>query len=203
MNIGDVNNFLGDMDIELMDQVLKGSFEDCERVLEIGCGQGRNLIYFMKEGFTVYGIDNDNSAIDLCNYISNELNASENAKFSKQNASSLSFNDAFFDAVICSRVLHFADSLEQFKANWAEQHRVLRQRGMLFLTMDSNIGLDIACEAIGNWKWKLPDESVRFLLTPELLAELDIERDYEWLEPLKTVNFNSRHGQAVIVLQKK
>ncbi len=203
MNIGEINNFLGDMDIELLDQVLKGSFEDCEKILEIGCGQGRNLIYFMKEGFNVFGVDRDRSSIDLCNYISNELNVSESTNFSKQDASKLSFDDSSFDAVINSRMLHFANSHEEFSTIWSEQYRVLKNRGLLFFTMDTNIGQNLELEKIEDWKWKLPDGTVRFLLTSDLLNELRIEDQFDWLETLKVVNFNNQHCYAVLVLQKK
>ena len=48
MKLGEINNFVGDIDLELLDQLLKGRFNDRHFILEIGCGQGRNVIPFFK-----------------------------------------------------------------------------------------------------------------------------------------------------------
>ena len=47
MKLDDINNFIGDIDLELLDQLLKGRFNDRHRTLEIGCGQGSNIIPFL------------------------------------------------------------------------------------------------------------------------------------------------------------
>lgn len=53
MNIAALNKLLGNIDIYLLDQILKGRFTKEMRILDAGCGEGRNLIYFLHEGFQV------------------------------------------------------------------------------------------------------------------------------------------------------
>src|ERR671912_1020975 len=53
----------GEIDIYLFDQLLKGRFDGRRRVLDAGCGDGRNLIWFLRAGFTCFGVDRDRSAV--------------------------------------------------------------------------------------------------------------------------------------------
>ena len=64
MTVKNLNSKLGNIDIYLLDQILKGRFNKGMKILDAGCGEGRNLIYFMREGFTVYGIDENHLAIN-------------------------------------------------------------------------------------------------------------------------------------------
>ena len=50
---------LGEIDIYLFDQLLKGRFDGRRRMLDAGCGHGRNLVYFFRGGFekSLGGID--------------------------------------------------------------------------------------------------------------------------------------------------
>jgi 2-polyprenyl-3-methyl-5-hydroxy-6-metoxy-1,4-benzoquinol methylase len=54
----------GQIDIYLFDQLLKGRIVPGMRILDAGCGHGRNLVYFLREGYEVYGADADPRAID-------------------------------------------------------------------------------------------------------------------------------------------
>jgi len=47
----------GNIDIYLFDQLLKGTYDHCEKILDAGCGEGRNLVYFLRNGFEVFGVD--------------------------------------------------------------------------------------------------------------------------------------------------
>jgi tellurite methyltransferase len=53
----------GAIDIYLFDQLLKGSFDERRRVLDAGCGSGRNLPYFLQRGFDFFAIDSDPAAV--------------------------------------------------------------------------------------------------------------------------------------------
>ncbi|MDH3217131.1 MAG: methyltransferase domain-containing protein [Candidatus Krumholzibacteria bacterium] len=54
-----IRDWFGEIDIYLFDQILKGRFDKSRRELDVGCGDGRNLIYFMRSGFDVFAIDQD------------------------------------------------------------------------------------------------------------------------------------------------
>src|SRR6476646_6383598 len=59
----DLRAAFGDIDIYLFDQILRGRFDGRQRILDAGCGAGRNLHYFAARGFDVYGIDEDPAAV--------------------------------------------------------------------------------------------------------------------------------------------
>ena len=54
----------GEIDIYLFDQLLKGRISPGMRILDAGCGSGRNLVYFLREGYEVYASDSDPAAVD-------------------------------------------------------------------------------------------------------------------------------------------
>jgi len=55
----DLQEQFGQIDIYLFDQLLRGRIGRGMRVLDAGCGSGRNLVYFLREGYEVFGVDTD------------------------------------------------------------------------------------------------------------------------------------------------
>src|SRR5688572_28639384 len=53
----DLQEWFGGIDIYLFDQLLKGRIVPGMRVLDAGCGAGRNLVYFLRSGYEVFGVD--------------------------------------------------------------------------------------------------------------------------------------------------
>ena len=60
----EVRSWFGEIDIYLFDQIIKGRFDHRRRVLDAGCGDGRNLVYFLRRGFTCFGVDQDPAAVE-------------------------------------------------------------------------------------------------------------------------------------------
>lgn len=58
-----LNQWFGGIDIYLFDQLLKGRFVPRMRVLDAGCGSGRNLVYFLRSGYEVFGVDESEEAV--------------------------------------------------------------------------------------------------------------------------------------------
>ena len=109
-----LNNF-GDIDIYLFDQLLKDRFKHCKTILDVGCGNGRNLVYFLQNNFEVFGIDQNPASIEEVRKISLQLapgNSLEN--FSVAHVEAMPFRDAAFDIVVCNAVLHFAKDENHF-----------------------------------------------------------------------------------------
>ena len=73
MKLSDVNNFFGDMDLILMDYILKGLIPESGKVLDIGCGEGRNGIYFISHGYEYHGWDKEASSIRLIEYLAKSI----------------------------------------------------------------------------------------------------------------------------------
>lgn len=191
------------MDLELMDLILKGHLDRRVPILDLGCGEGRNTLFFFQNQSDIYAIDRESSSVKLTQYIAKQLGYKNPQKVQQGEASDLPYADSFFATVLCSRVFHFATSEEHFIDMWSEQVRVLRSGGLLYFTMDSNIGAESLSTPINNSKWSFPDGSIRFLLTRPLLEKLNIDNQFKWLEPMKTINYHDEHVQSVLVLEKR
>ena len=60
---GHLTSVFGEIDIYVFDQLLKGRFDSASRVLDAGCGEGRNLHYLLTTGRECFGIDRHAGAI--------------------------------------------------------------------------------------------------------------------------------------------
>jgi len=148
----------GNIDIYLFDQLLKGTYDHCKKVLDAGCGGGRNLVYFLRNGHEVYGIDPNPNAISAVKQLSQTLSpTNDNENFAVASAENLPFADNYFDLVISSAVLHFASSPYHFDAMIHSMWRVLKPGGYLFARLASDIGIETLVHSTGNGRYLLPD----------------------------------------------
>lgn len=179
----------GNIDIYLFDQLLKGRFDNCHKIIDIGCGGGRNLHYFFQKGFEVHGIDPDTGAIAHVKQLSTEL-APENplSNFSVTTAEELTYPDNTFDLAICSAILHFAKDHAHFDAMLRSIWRVIKPGGYLFARLASDIGIEDLVVLVGDGVLRLPDGSTRYLVNQEMLLRYTTELGAELFEPIKTTN---------------
>jgi SAM-dependent methyltransferase len=197
------HELFGDIDIYLFDQILKGRFDRNMKILDAGCGGGRNLIYFLREGFQVFAIDQNPRAIEQIRRFAKTLNPNlppENLQLSS--VEKMPFQDEQFDAVISSAVLHFADSREHFTEMLNEMWRVLKPKGIFFARLASSIGIENLIKPTGDGRYLLPDGSERFLADEEMLTSATKDFGGIWLEPLKTTNVQNLRCMTTWVLLK-
>src|SRR6266850_5035554 len=110
-----LQEWFGGIDIYLFDQLLKGRIVPGMKVLDAGCGAGRNLVYLLRSGFAVYGIDESNEAVAGTRQLAAELAPYLPVdNFRVEPVERMSWADASFDVVLSSAVLHFARSEEQW-----------------------------------------------------------------------------------------
>jgi SAM-dependent methyltransferase len=194
----------GDIDIYLFDQILKNQFSSQMSILDAGCGAGRNLIYFLRSGCKIFGVDRNPEAIryvrELAQSLAPELSA-ENFQISK--VEEMPFPDESFDAVISSAVLHFARSEQHFNGMLAEMWRVLKPEGLLFVRLASSIGIEDKIKLIEGRRYDLPDGSERFLVDEELLLSATSRLGGILSEPLKTTNVQNLRCMTTWVLRKE
>jgi SAM-dependent methyltransferase len=200
----DLQDWFGSIDIYLFDQLLKGRFVPGMRVLDAGCGGGRNLNYFLKSGFDVCGIDQSTEAIAQVGALATSLapNLSRD-NFRVEPVESMSFADAGFDVVISSAVLHFARDEEQWQQMVREMWRVLKPGGILFARLASTIGIEDEVEHLEGRRHHLPDGSVRFLVDEQMLLTTTAALGGEWLEPLKTVVVQHQRSMSNWIVRKR
>jgi tellurite methyltransferase len=192
----------GNIDIYLFDQLLKGRYDNSKKVLDVGCGGGRNLFYFLVNGFEVFGIDPDPRAIEEVKELSGAI-APNNSRdhFLVCSAENLSFEDASFDLIICSAVLHFAKSEQHFDNMLRAMFRVLKPGGYFFARLASDIGIEKLVKPIGHGRYILPDGSERFLVNEQKLLKYTLELGV-LCEPIKTTNVQNMRCMTTWCMQK-
>lgn len=187
-------------DIYLIDQVLKGRYNAGGTLLDAGCGGGRNLSWFVVQpNFDIYAIDSEQEVIDHLVQVYPSLKQDQVKCAPVQ---SLPFPDTFFDHIICSTVLHFARSKEDFLQMFSELNRVLKTQGSLFIRIASDIGIENGILPLGDGRFSLPDGSDRFLLTKPLIEELLNTFPMTLAEPVKTTNVQDIRCMTTLVMVK-
>jgi tellurite methyltransferase len=193
----------GEIDIYLFDQLLRGRFKPGMRIFDAGCGFGRNLVYFLKEGFEVFGADSDREAVDRVRRLVTTLAHTVPANnFRLESVEDMSFPNAFADVVISSAVLHFARDDEHFRAMLRGTWRVLRPGGLLFCRLASSIGMENGLVPISNRRFLLPDGSERYLVDAQLLADLAKDLGGHLADPLKTTVVQGQRCMTTWVVWK-
>lgn len=196
--------WLGDVDVYLFDQLLKGRLAPGMRVLDAGCGRGRNLVYLLRAGFLVSAVDRSAAAVEEVRRLAAELAPALPADgFRAEPVERTSFADASFDAVLSSAVLHFARDREHFDAMLAEMWRVLRPGGLFFARLATDIGIEERVRPLGGRRFLLPDGTERFLADEAMLAEAAARLGGEPVEPLRTVNVGGLRCMSTWCLRRR
>lgn len=199
----ELRSLFGEIDIYLFDQLLKGRFDDRRRVLDAGCGEGRNLTYFLSRGFVCFGIDREQTAIESARSLAAALSSglpSEN--FQVGELERLPWNGGSMDAVICSAVLHFARDEEHFGLAVEEMWRVLAPGGLFFARLASSIGLESLIPRCRG-PVRLPDGSDQFVVDEQLLLDWTERLGAEMLDPIKTTNVQHQRCMTTWCLLKR
>lgn len=198
-----IRETFGDIDIYLFDQILKERFAENSSILDAGCGGGRNLVYFLQNGYKVFAVDNNPEAVEYVRALANNLAPDlPPQNFQISPVENMLFADASFDYVISNAVLHFADDEQHFLAMISEMWRVLKTDGLFFARLASSIGIEDKIEAVGGGRYFLPDGSERFLVDENTLISQTNRLGAEWLEPLKTTNVQNLRCMTTWVLRK-
>ncbi len=201
--MGDLDLQFGQIDIYLFDQLLRGRLQPGMRVLDAGCGSGRNLDYLLRSGYEVFGADSDVEAIEAVRVLAATLAPQlPGANFRAEAVEEMSFPDAFADVVLSSAVLHFARDDRHFEAMVTEMWRVLRPGGLLFCRLASAIGMETRVRQTVGRRFLLPDGSERYLVDEALLIELTRRLGGAFLDPLKTTIVQNQRCMTTWVVRK-
>lgn len=199
MRTASVPEQFGQIDIYLFDQLLKGRIAPGMRILDAGCGGGRNIFYFVQQGYEVFGADIDPAAVAYVRRMAAGLPA-EN--FRAEPVQAMSFADGFADVVILSAVLHFAADDAEFAAMLEGTWRMLKPGGLFFCRLGSTIGMETRVEPLGGRRYRLPDGTERYLVDEALLASFEAALGAESADPLKTTVVQDLRAMTTWVLWK-
>ena len=193
----------GQIDIYLFDQLLRGRIAPGMRVLDAGCGSGRNLVYLLREGYEVFGADSDPQAVEGIRRLAASLAPALPAdNFRLETMEEMSFPTAFADVVISSAVLHFARDDDQFQAMVRGAWRVLKPGGLLFCRLASSIGMEQRVKRMEGRRFLLPDGTERYLVDEALLCNLTAELGGRLADPLKTTVVQNQRCMTTWVVRK-
>ncbi len=203
---------LGGVDIYLLDQLLRGRIRPGMSVFEVGCGGGRNLACFLREGYEVFGVDRDAAAIEsirrLARGLAPELPASN---FRSEAIESTTFSGSLADLVISCAVLHFARTDHEFQTALDASWRILKPGGVFFCRLASTIGmesrfprLEAGLEGgLEGRRFALPDGSERYLVDEALLLDLTKDLGGELMDPIKTTVVQDQRCMTTWVMRKR
>lgn len=199
----DVPSLFGPIDIYLFDQLLRGRIVHGMTVLDAGCGGGRNLVFFLREGYEVYAVDADPGAIRAVRALADQLAPGlPEERLRAEPIESSTFPDSVADVVLSSAVLHFARDEAHFRAMLHGTWRLLKPRGLFFCRLASSIGMEDRVTPLGGRRFRLPDGSERYLVDEPYLLELTAELGGTLLDPLKTTVVQDQRCMTTWVLRK-
>lgn len=197
-----IQNQFGQIDIYIFDQILRGNIAPGMRVLDAGCGYGRNLVHLLRSGCEVLALDQDPEGVEHVRKLSASLQTDLPAEnFQVGPIDQMPFPDNFADVVLCNSVLHFARDDQHFLEMLTELWRVVKPGGMLFCRLGSRIGMDFK-RLRGNI-FLIPDGSRWFLVDQEMLLGLTKELNAVLVDPLKTTIVQDHRCMTTWVLRKR
>ncbi|MDQ2833519.1 MAG: class I SAM-dependent methyltransferase [Acidobacteriota bacterium] len=197
-----VQEQFGQIDIYVFDQILRGNIGPGMRILDAGCGYGRNLVHLLREGCEVFAVDGNPEGVNHVRALAAELAPHlppEN--FRTGPIEQMNFPDGFADVVICNSVLHFASDEQHFLAMLQEIWRVLRRGGLFFCRLGSRIGMDF--ERLSGNIFRINDGSEWYLVDEALLLELTQQLNAVMVDPLKTTIVQDYRCMTTWVLRKR
>ncbi len=192
----------GQIDIYVFDQILRGNIASGMRVLDAGCGYGRNLVYLLREGCEVFALDADAGGVEHVRALAAELQTGLPAEnFVTGAIETMPFTNDFADVVICNSVLHFARDEQHFLAMLTELWRVLRPGGLLFCRLGSRIGMEF--ERVRGQVFRIGDGSEWFLVDEAALLDMTRQMDGVLVDPLKTTVVQDYRCMTTWVVRKR
>ena len=196
----------GQIDIYLFDQILRGNITPGMRVVDAGCGGGRNMQYLLRAGCEVFGVDVSAGAVAEVRKMAAELAPRLPAEnFQVAGVEEMPFADKFADVVVCHSVLHFAQDEAQLDAMVRGLWRVLRPGGMMFCRLASTIGAvqGMAFEPVGGRRFRMSHGAEWLLVDEAMLMELTRRLDGQLVDPLKTTVVQGQRCMTTWVVKKK
>lgn len=104
-----------------------------KKILDIGCGPGRNAIYLAKQGYILTAIDYSKFSLEILQKKAGNLPI----KVMLESVQNLPFEDNSFDAIICRHVLSYINQNNIDKV-MKEMHRVTKKNGIVYIKVLSS-----------------------------------------------------------------
>jgi len=150
-------------------KIFMDSIESKSKVLELGCGNGKNMLY--RNDLDIFGIDISIEQINICK---NKL-----LKVEEGNITKLNFEDNSFDNMICIATYHHLDNDIDRQKCLKEMYRCLKNEGKILITVwameqqeDSTFHFTKTDELV---PWKSKDDGNTYLRYYHIYRKGDLE----------------------------
>jgi SAM-dependent methyltransferase len=194
----------GQIDIYVFDQILRRRIAPGMRVLDAGCGGGRNLVYLLRQGYPVMALDQDPQAVAAVRHLASQLAPSLEAEnFRVESIEASSFDDGCADVVLCNAVLHFSRGRAHFAAQLDGLWRLLAPGGLFFARLGSRITLEDRVHALGDGRYREPGGGERYLVDTQELLDHGERLGGQLLDPIKTTHVQGLRCMTTWVLRKE
>jgi len=152
------------------------------KIIDIGCGNCRNLLEFAKKGFDCYGVDFSSEMLKQAAIFAKKNNFKVKLNLSK--AQKLPFKDNSFDYALSIAVLHHLNKNDQIMA-LQEIKRILKNNGKAIITVWNK------------WQWKFLFKK-KELMIPWHIKEKVYWRYYYMLNYFEMKNMLKKTGFRII-----
>ncbi|MDF1729789.1 MAG: class I SAM-dependent methyltransferase [Sulfitobacter sp.] len=194
---------LGKTDIYVIDQVMRGNIAPPMRVMDVGAGRGRNVRYFLKAGYPVFGLEpKAESFAILQELVRKNSRTSPPENFRSESLQDNSFAQHSTDVILCNAVLHMAQDHEDFNSMVQGAWRLLAPGGLFFARLASSIGMESQLTPSPNGRHRLPDGTDRYLVDAAQLEAKTLELEAAWVDSLKTTVVHGKRAMSTWVIRK-
>ena len=199
----ELRTLFGNIDVYVFDQLLRGNIAPGMRIFDAGCGGGRNLVYLMRAGFEVSGLDRDPRVVEAVRRQARQHAPHLPADaFRVESLEDSSFADACADVVLCNAVLHFARDHDHFDAELDGAWRLLAPGGLFFARLASSIGIETSVRPRGGGRFSQPDGSEAYLVDLDRLLAATARLGGELVDPIKTTNVQDLRCMTTWVVRR-
>ena len=124
---------IGGIDLFLLDQILKSNIHKDMDILEVGCGYGKNLSFFLENEYNISGIDIDQEAIEsIHHHLTAHFPTIAKSRFQVQDILSYTHPPGAYNAILCLAVLHTLTP-QHYEIALANMWQLLSKGGILII----------------------------------------------------------------------
>ncbi len=202
--LGGAIEFLGKADVYVVDHLLRGAIAPGMRVLDAGCGRGRNGEPLLRDGrFDVHALDASETAVAHVRGRFAELAPhlpAENVR--RTTIEEADLPAAGFDVVLCLAVLHFARDVAHFDAMLTPLWRTLRPGGLFLARLGTLYGVDGVTTPLGGDRHRMPDGKEWVLLPIHAIEERTGRVGGSLEGPLRTTVVHGKRSMSTWIARK-
>lgn len=194
---------IGQLHPHLLEQLRGGLLQPQMKILEIGCGYGNNIRFFIKHRYQAFATDQSEESIQLIREYLPGWNPVLNPEnFQPADPLALPFDDGFFDYAFSLHFSGFTKTFQTLQSLIGEALRVIKPSGVLFLQLETSIGLEGKILHLTGNRYLLQDGHEKFLLSEQEVNEVLNNLKCSTIRPMITVMNHAGQSNTILSLIK-